>query len=95
MSQVRSQDKDRRRYLRRSLDIDGVIVLPGERRVMCSVVDVSETGAQIALDTPEELPHRFMLKIERPVPVYRFCQFSWRQGAIVGVWFPHRPVAID
>lgn len=89
-----SSNQERRRYVRREIDIEGVIVLPDDRRLTCRIMDISETGALIALETPETLPHRFMLQIERPVPVYRYCERTRQEGAMIGVWFPNRPQTV-
>lgn len=95
MVQAGFNGKERRRFPRRTVDIDGVIMLPGNNRVICSIVNVSNIGAGLALDTLKELPSQFMLKIERPVPVYRFCKLSWQEGAMAGVGFSNRLAFLD
>ena len=87
--------KEKRRHARREIRLDGIVILPDGRQVNCKLSDISETGALLALETPHEMPHRFMLKIERPVPVYRFCELMRQEGAMIGVHYPNRPQLID
>lgn len=53
----------------------------------CTISDISQSGARLALDSDEELPDRFILLLSRNGDARRHCRVIWRTGAIVGVEF--------
>ena len=53
----------------------------------CSVVDISEGGARLLLEEPNELPENFMLSLMPGGKVRRFCRLVWRDGTTLGVAF--------
>lgn len=50
----------------------------------CTVADVSETGARIELESPDQLPKEFWLLLSRDGKVRRRCQVVWQAGEQVG-----------
>jgi hypothetical protein len=54
----------------------------------CLVVDVSETGARIALTGPAaELNEFFLMLSTFGNPVFRRCEREWVDGTLIGVSF--------
>jgi hypothetical protein len=53
----------------------------------CSISDISQTGAKIALECDEELPDRFVLLLTATGAARRICWVVWRTGTNVGVEF--------
>lgn len=76
---------DRRRSDRRPVDAPGIIHLGNGRERECRVVNLSETGAKLAVRPGDLLPERFSLGsgIRRPRPV----RVVWRNGGEIGVAF--------
>jgi len=56
--------------------------------VACSISDISETGARIALERDEKLPDTFILLLTPNGDARRHCRVIWRDGLNVGVQFP-------
>jgi len=54
----------------------------------CAILDISATGARLALDAECELPQRFILLLTRSGEARRHCRQVWRTGLTVGVEFP-------
>jgi hypothetical protein len=76
---------ERRRSDRRVVDAPGTIHLENGRQRDCRVVNLSETGAKLAVVAGLMLPERFSLAlgIRRPRPV----RVAWRKGPELGVAF--------
>ena len=53
----------------------------------CSVLDISDIGARIELESDEELPAQFILGFTESGAGRRICEVVWRNGLIVGVKF--------
>ena len=51
----------------------------------CKIIDLSDTGAGLALSGANHVPHFFTLLIPDRAPV--FCQSVWRQQERMGVSF--------
>lgn len=87
MEQVRPEHArlERRRSDRRVVEAPGVIHLENGRQRECRVVNLSDTGAKLAVAAGLMLPERFSLAlgIRRPRPV----RVAWRKGAELGVAF--------
>jgi hypothetical protein len=60
------------------------VVLGGIAKRDCTVVDISESGARIAIRGAIELPRQFSIAFESSV---RPCQLVWRNGTMAGVKF--------
>jgi PilZ domain len=56
--------------------------------VACSISDISETGARLALQQEEKLPDAFLLLLTAKGDARRHCRVIWRDGLNVGVQFP-------
>jgi hypothetical protein len=56
-----------------------------ESSISCKIVDLSDTGAGLALSGSNHIPNFFTLLIPERAPV--FCQFIWRQQERMGVTF--------
>jgi hypothetical protein len=54
----------------------------------CEVVDISESGARLALEREGELPDTFILLLSANGAARRHCRVVWRDGTTVGVEFP-------
>ena len=52
----------------------------------CTVIDISEGGAQLRVEDPQFVKPRFHLKFERTSPG-RPCKVAWTKGHLVGVEF--------
>ncbi len=53
----------------------------------CAVADISETGARLDVDAPQEVPDRFVLFLSRSGTPRRLCRTVWRTANQVGVVF--------
>ena len=62
--------------------------------IACSIADISESGARLALERDEELPETFILLLTANGGARRHCRVIWRDGLTIGVEFPdHRLVS--
>jgi hypothetical protein len=59
--------------------------------IVCSISDISEGGARIALEREETLPDTFMLLLTPSGDARRQCRVIWREGLVLGVKFPDGP----
>jgi hypothetical protein len=53
----------------------------------CVLVDISESGARLALEAPAEIPETFCLFLSPGGEVRRDCRIAWRSDKQVGVQF--------
>ena len=81
-------EANRRKSVRRSIGYGATIVAPDASWTRkCRVIDVSETGAKLALEEPSELPNDFVLMLsERGGPTRR-CHVVWATDDQLGVEF--------
>jgi hypothetical protein len=56
-----------------------------ESALTCKIIDLSDTGAGLALSGPSHVPNFFTLLIPNRAPV--FCQIMWRWEERLGVTF--------
>jgi hypothetical protein len=86
---------ERRKAVRRLIQIRGKLI-PGHGLPLreCTVLDISETGAKIAVDAPHEIPDDFTILLSAHGYPYRRCHLIWRSAAHVGVAFYDRLPAI-
>ena len=54
----------------------------------CSISDISDSGARLALENDVELPDTFVLLLTRNGDARRHCRVIWRDGLMLGVKFP-------
>ena len=67
----------------------GTVELP-ESALPCKIIDLSDTGARLALSGANHVPNFFTLLIPDRPPV--FCQIIWRRQERLGVTFRELPV---
>jgi hypothetical protein len=79
---------NRRKSVRRSIGYGATIVAPDASWTRkCRVIDISESGAKLALEEPGELPKDFVLMLsERNGPTRR-CHVVWATDEQIGVEF--------
>lgn len=53
----------------------------------CWIVDISDSGARLRLQSDCELPQRFHLLLTETGKARRDCRVVWRDGLILGVEF--------
>lgn len=75
-----------RRGSRTKLEGSGRISLGFLRRLSCSVLDVSNSGARLIVNEDRKLPSSFWIKISG-LPRKRRATLRWRDGDKVGVEF--------
>jgi PilZ domain len=54
---------------------------------LCTVRDVSVTGAQIIFNAPDKIPDEFDLLLSKRAQVRRRCRVVWRSKRAVGIRF--------
>jgi hypothetical protein len=54
----------------------------------CSISDISDSGARLALENDVELPDTFVLLLTPNGDARRHCRVIWRDGLTLGVKFP-------
>jgi hypothetical protein len=53
----------------------------------CTLADISEGGARLALGSAREVPAEFTLLLSRDGAIQRRCRVLWRTAADIGVEF--------
>jgi len=53
----------------------------------CRVVDVSQTGARLAMEEPVGLSNNFILALSERGKAVRRCRLVWASGSEIGVKF--------
>ena len=82
---------ERRQCVRLGITYPALIELGGAVPLQpCSVLDVSQGGARIRLETKEPVPDRFCLLFTSTGSVRRACYVVWRQECYLGVAFSGR-----
>jgi hypothetical protein len=77
----KSQKRAERRMKR---DFPAQVMLGDFAKRDCKVVDISESGARIAISGTIELPRQFSIAFASTA---RPCQLVWRNGTMAGVKF--------
>jgi len=84
---VTQNRKDNRRSARRMINAQAVIRLSGGFAARpCTVLDLSDTGARIVVERPQEIPKEFTLLLSRRSEG-RVAHVIWRRGTQLGVEF--------
>jgi PilZ domain-containing protein len=79
---------NRRRAVRRSIGYGATIVAPDASWTRkCRVIDISESGAKLALEQPGGLPKDFVLMLSARSGPKRRCHVVWETGDELGVEF--------
>jgi hypothetical protein len=76
-----------RKRPRRQFHYPAKIIIDQSEPRLCSISDVSHTGACVVLEKDEPLPDRFVLLLSRNGGAQRKCRIVWRTGMSVGVEF--------
>ena len=82
-----------RKKPRRVFHYNARIVIGGEVPIACSIVDISEIGARLALENETEIPDEFVLLLTPKGTPRRNCRVVWRDGLALGVEFPEEEAA--
>ncbi|MGJ3263895.1 MAG: PilZ domain-containing protein [Salinarimonas sp.] len=83
--------RDRRREVRRPLGIPSVAYDPNSRlRYACTVLDLSQSGAQVHCTEADALPDSFMLFLDGTEGIRRVCDVVRRSQTRLGVRFRSR-----
>ena len=79
---------DKRKKARKALRYTAWLHLgKGKPRLNCAVADISETGARLDIEAPQDLPIRFILMLSGSGAARRLCRTVWRSSKQVGVQF--------
>jgi hypothetical protein len=77
----RKQKRSERRMTR---DFDARVVLDGFAKRDCKIVDISGSGARLAISGTIRLPRQFSIAF---ASISQPCQLVWRNGSMAGVKF--------
>ena len=79
---------EKRKYARRAITYPGQIDLGGGQPMRaCTLHDVSDQGALIALAQIQDLPDEFILVLGYHGTARRHCRVVWRSNQQIGVEF--------
>ena len=84
--------KHRRQTLRYRAYVDLCDGLPVRA---CRLLDVSEQGAQLIMDSAATLPDQFVLLLAEGGQVQRQCRVAWRSEKQIGIRFLTAPAKIS
>jgi PilZ domain len=87
--------KDNRKAKRRPIRYTAWLVLAADRRQVCALWDISETGARIAVEDSSALPEHFPLWLSANGSARRTCRVIWRKPKQIGVMFEQRLADAD
>ena len=76
--------RQKRAERRMTRDIPAKVILGGFAKRDCKVVDISKSGARIAVSGSIDLPRQFSIAFASSA---RSCEFVWRNGTMAGVKF--------
>jgi hypothetical protein len=81
-------DTDRRKAVRRTVRLPAKIAT-GEGGVFrdCTLVDLSDLGARLAIDQADNLPDEFAIFLPPYARPFRKCRLIWRKNEHIGVEF--------
>ncbi len=78
---------ERRAEYRRPVNIPAVAeIMEPYNRLDCTVVDITNTGAQLLFESTEEVPNQFRLYVFR-LNVILECNVAWRNETKLGIAF--------
>ena len=82
----RVRDDEERSHPRREVHIAAKINLGGGSLHDCMVLDISDSGARIAIKAPQDIPDEFLICLTpHGFPVVRRCRLIWRSDSEIGV----------
>jgi hypothetical protein len=76
------RDAGRRRHPRKTVNISAEITIGDSVQCECTIMNISQGGAMLAIPAGCVLPDQFML-----IPPSRLCRVAWRNEDRVGVAF--------
>jgi hypothetical protein len=53
----------------------------------CLMIDISQTGARLTVESSDALPDQFILVLSHNGQLRRRCSVAWRSGSTIGVHF--------
>jgi hypothetical protein len=84
---MRTSTKHFEREVRRARRLSAWIVLDGQANQECHVMDISKSGAKIAVGTSSQVPEKFELAFVETATKRQACEVIWRRGKMIGVHF--------
>lgn len=78
---------DLRKHARKQFHWQAKIITTHEPPRSCTVTDVSQSGARLKIDKPDELPEKFVLLLTTTGKARRLCRVIWRSKKDAGVKF--------
>jgi hypothetical protein len=80
--------RDARKSARRKIGTKAWIRLEGGFSVRpCTIVNLSDTGVQLEIATPQLVTDPFVLVLSRATGRCRRCKIKWRRGTRIGAQF--------
>ena len=87
-------EANRRKATRRTIGYRArIIASDGAWERDCRVIDVSQTGAKLAIDQGDELPKEFVLALSARGAATRNCHVVWTTEREIGVKFKRHTAA--
>jgi Mg2+/Co2+ transporter CorC len=87
-AEQRSMSIENRKTRRRTVQHPAIVLdSNGSLSCLCTVKDVSATGAKLVLLEQNEIPDEFTLLLSKYGNVRRRCKISWRSATEIGVRF--------
>ncbi len=77
-----------RKKPRRQFQYVARILTDDNKTIACEIVDISDSGARLALEQESELPKTFMQLLTADGDARRHCRMVWCNETKVGVEFP-------
>ena len=83
---------DKRGAPRKYIRMEGLIVdMDGTAICRCVLVDISKSGAKLAVKNTADVPDVFNLMLSKKGGVRRICEVAWREDRAMGVRFVLTP----
>jgi hypothetical protein len=76
--------KQKRSERRMTRDVHALVLLDGFAKRDCKIVDISDKGARLAINSTTPLPRCFSIAFASST---KPCELVWRNGAMAGVKF--------
>jgi hypothetical protein len=87
----RDLGRGRRKSLRREFEYVVKLVAPNQTHWNGFIIDISDSGAQLEVLNPQDVPDEFSMLIGGQSTVQRICRVVWRSDARLGVRFVRQP----
>ncbi|TMJ00469.1 MAG: PilZ domain-containing protein [Alphaproteobacteria bacterium] len=85
---------NRRKSIRRTIAYRArIFASDGSWDMDCRVLDVSHSGAKLAVEQPAKLPQAFILALSMQGNATRRCRLVWTTEREIGVRFERSPAA--